>query len=438
MAISATRFEGFSRDFNIPIKDFNSIREVGVFNTPETGFKDFLESAQDMAEQVRSNFIEGLGVGKGLLNDVKDLGKGATSAVSEAMRMAKGVFDNVANLASASSDMINGIIDNIFEGFPKDIMNALKSVGALCRNEAVATGISLGLNVGHNVNCSGLGIGSNNCPPSSTRGLSGAIGGPFMDGVSGVLGAIGKGLSAIKNGIQALSSLLSVGYSANLCNVFSSVVDKLGVKDLSVIGIAAAGMLSKEGLKGSISAAVDIAKNNVGNVAALAPSAIRNTAQNLTIGPALNSDNIKHVSNSVTSSFDSLDNFWNTSEKGYVSTAKTGDYNEAMGKIVDYQRTTTTFDTSDINKVNESSSSAYSSAYSAQPPVVAPPPAAPVTITQGKITEYGEPYKDPYASTREVSARQKEIDRRDAERGYSAKQPIFFGTDEEFFAQAYK
>lgn len=358
MAISATRFEGFSRDFNIPIKDFNTIRDVGIFNTPDGGLKGLLESAEDLASQARSNLIDGLQLDKvsSLIEDAKGVGKELTESVSDVARMAKGAFDNIVDLGNASQSMINGIVDDVFGGFPKEVTNVIKSVGSVCRNNALGSGIGLGSSFALKPNCTSLAVGNASCPPGATQGLLGTIG-------SDIASAIGRGLSALKKAVQALGSLLSLGYSANLCNVLTSVLNLTGIGDKGVIGVAVAAVLNKEGLKGNIGAALDVAKSSVGNIAALAPLAIANTAQNMVIGAALNLDNIKHVSTSVTSAFESIDPSWNTNLLGEISTAKTGIVNATMAKLTDFQRLTSTFDIGSINAVNNSDTNAFSTAY---------------------------------------------------------------------------
>lgn len=326
MAIKASRMESFSRDFNAPVLDFKTARDVkDVFNIADSA-KDTaltaLADAKSIASQIQSNAMDLLGESKEFLSDLT--------------REAKGQFDKIVDLANVSEKAMKGLIDDVFSGFPKSVIDAVKSVGTLCRNNAIGAGMGAGRKFMSNPSCGNFSAGAANCPPSSTKGLLGSIG-------SDVNRALKRGLDAIGKAVTAVASLLGMGYSANLCNVLTSVMGSTGIGDVGILGVAAASVLNQSGLKGSVNAVLDIAKSSIGNLAALAPSAIKNTAKNLALGTVLNSKNIKQASDGILTSFGLVDKNWAGDIAGKVNVGGLG-LNPDFKKVTDFTRKTSTFD----------------------------------------------------------------------------------------------
>lgn len=335
MALKAVRVESFNRDFGAPVQDFLSSRSVSdVFNVEE--FKLGLSNPDlvagvDKLKEFRSNAIETLSSSKDFLEDIT--------------RNAKEQFNKIVDLGSLAQDKINDIINDVFSGFPKSIIDSVKSVGATCRNNALSAGLSAGNSFAGNPNCGSLGVGNANCPPGATQGLLGSIG-------SDVARALKRGMDAVKKAVQAVATLLGMGYNANLCNVLSSVMAATGIEDKSILSIAAASVLNKEGLRGSVNAAVDLAKGGLVGLGKLAPAGIKLTATNMTMGVGtLVASNKKAVSSAVRDSFDLIDTNWNKTTSGTTTHAGMK-YNSTMNTLVENDRRTATFDTSSLTALS--------------------------------------------------------------------------------------
>lgn len=333
MAIAAKRMETFSRDFTTGIADLTEIRDVSALFNIEDFKLDLSNTALtdgvDKLKEFRSNALDTLSTSKDFLEDVT--------------RNAKEQFNKLVDLASLAPAKINEIIDDVFSGFPKGIINAVKSVGTTCRNNALSAGLSAGSSFAGNPNCGSLGVGNANCPPGATQGLLGSIG-------SDVARALKRGMDAVKKAVQAVATLLGMGYNANLCNVLSSVMEATGIQDKSILSIAAASVLNKEGLRGSVNAAIDLAKSNLGGLGKLAPQGIKLMATNMTMGTALTATTKKSAAAAVRASFDEVDPNWKTTETGTTTHAGMK-YNSTMNSLVDIDRKTGTFDTTSISEL---------------------------------------------------------------------------------------
>lgn len=330
MALTAQKIQGFSKDFNAPVRDFISSREVGVFGTPSLSLDDLLDTSDDLINKTRNNVIESLSGVKDFMDDIT--------------RQAKDQFDKIIDLAQLTESKISEIIDDVFSGFPQSIINAVKSVGSVCRNNAIGNGMSSGGNLINNPNCAGFGIGNANCPPGATQGLLGNIGTEISRGLK-------RGLDAIRKGVQVIASLLGMGYNANLCNVLTSVLDATGIGDKSIISVAVASVLGKEGLRGNVNALVDVAKSNVGNLAKMVPGLVKTTAGNMKLGNTVNLTNIKHAGASILGSFSAVDKNWNVGKTGLISTAGVA-MNTGLKMLTDNQRKTSTFSSASLNSAS--------------------------------------------------------------------------------------
>lgn len=352
MSIQAKRFEGFSRDFNSPIADFGSLREVGLFNTSESIFKFDVDENNPLLKLKGS-----AKAAKELLNDGKAFADTVKEKLNDLTRFAKDQFNSIVDFASASQDLIKSYIDDIFTGFPQQMKDLIMSVGNICRDEALSDGAATGSYV-NNPNCGSIGGGKTRCPPGRTQGLLGTIG-------TDISRALSRGLNAIKKAASALASLLSLGYNANLCNVFTSVLGSVGIDDKSIITTASALVLNKQGIKGNIRSALDIAKNDIGSISGIAPSAIPTTVKYMAKENNINKSNVAHVTQSVELAFDELDPTWRRDDNDELSLAKLGTQNEEMEKLMSFRRETNTFNLLDLDEVSEDPDVTFAAMYSA-------------------------------------------------------------------------
>ena len=348
----AKRFEGFSRDFNTPIADFKSLREVGIFNTAESIFKFDIDIENPLLKLKGS-----AKAAKDLLNEGKEYADALKSKVDEITRFAKDQFNSIVNFGAASIEMIKSYVDDIFSGFPQELKDLIMSVGSVCRDEALSNGAALG-NYAINPNCGKIGGGKTKWPPIPPKGLLGTIG-------SDISKALSRGLSAIKKAASALASLLSLGYNSNLCNVFSSVLSSVGMGDKSVINVAAALVLNKQGVKGNLRAALDIAKNDIGTINNTAPKAIPSTVKYMAKENNISQTNVAQITQSVELSFDELDPTWRRDENNNLSLAKLGDKNTEMEKLMTFRRLSSNFDSEDLDALNEDEDTLFAATYSA-------------------------------------------------------------------------
>lgn len=360
----AKRFEGFSRDFNVPSVDFNSLREVGIFNNPES-IVDFQLDEDNPLMKLKDSAK----AAKDLFNEGKEIYDGLQAKFDEITRFAKDTFNSIVDFASASVDMVKAYVADIFSGFPSEIKDLIMSVGNFCRNEALSDGAGVG-NYRNNPNCGSVGGGQAKCPPGATQGLLGSIG-------TDIGRALSRGLNAIKKMVSGLASLLSLGYNSNLCNVLTSVLDKTGITDKSIIGVAAGVVLNKQGLKGNLRAAFDMAKSNIGNVGAMVPMAIPSTVMYMAKENNINATNVAHAASSIELSFDELDSGWRRDSDNNLSIAKLGNQNTEMEKAMEYRRNSATFDSNDLDAVSDDENVQFAAIYSAgttNPTAPAEPP----------------------------------------------------------------
>ena len=344
MSIAASRIESFGRDYNLPVADFKSLRDVGVFNEAKANIDDALVSAKNIANQVRDTVI-----------DIKEQ---ANEFMGEATRIAKEGFESIMDLANASENYVKGIIDDVFDGFPKEVIDMVKSVGSSCRNNALGSALTSGLKgpILKNPGCSQFGVGATKCPPSATKGFLGSMAGQVNSWIA-------RGIGAIRKGIQAVASLLSMGFGVNLCNVISSVLEATGIENKGVIGVAVASVMSKEGAKGNLGAIVDAAKSNIKGLTKMVPNVLSNTAKNFSSSITVNSSNAGHIGNTVTGTFADLNSNWNKAVDGVTSIAGLGGKNEGLTKALGYVSKSSSINLTNLNSVNVSEELATVASY---------------------------------------------------------------------------
>lgn len=349
MSIAAQRFDPFAKEFNIPTADFGSLRDIGgLLNRPLEAAKGVLADIKAIFDQFKNRVISATAPVVGFIEDL----------LSSIGRMAKSGFDTVLNLASLTESAIGDLIESVFSGFPREIINAVKAVGRTCRDNSLGAGIGAGLGVKvPTLNCNNIKGGTAECDLIPTAGIFNALG-------QDVAGGISRGVNAIRKGVQALVSLLTMGYSANLCNVFAAAVVGLGIDHKGVMGIAAAAALNHDGKRGSINALLDIPKNDVSQVARLSPSVIRNSVENISDNIGVYQSNAREIGEKVTASLEALDSNWNLTDSGEILTSKVGKYNKTMDTMLTAMQTAKPIDTSSLTSLSSGVKDMFSSAYS--------------------------------------------------------------------------
>lgn len=333
MSIRANRIEGFTEEFNVPIADFNAQRDDSPVN----------ESPPTLGELLDENIKKLKEKGESLKEKIET----AQEKVDDFVRKVTDKFTEITDFIGAGINKLKGMIDDLFSAFPKELTDLFKGFGTFCQGKAMQGNSPRGKKSAQN--CAGFSAGNTACPPEKVKGF-----GTLGDLIGG---ALGKLIGAVDKLIGALASLLSAGFSANLCNVISSVMGKLGISNDSILGAALGSALTKEGLRGSITGIVDTAKYGFKGMKRYAPKAIKLTTKNLMVPAAigLGAATVKHQSHTTKESLDAVDPNWAQNEKGETSLAGVGTGNETMCRYSEYRNRSTDFDKNSLNGLQAAS-----------------------------------------------------------------------------------
>lgn len=297
MTIPAVRFENLTSDFNIASKSFSSIKDAAILNAPEVAnIKDAISSAKDLISQLKELENEAV-------DETRDLIKNATRQVED-------IYNTFVDITKLPGDFIN---EKLQEFFPEDlgqITNAIKNMTTVCRNNAL--GNSLGFGKLKPSDC-GNGLSIGNCPPSSAKNV---LGKALTNGVNSIAGMA-------QNLLGKVMALANIGFNANLCGVFSAVMDT--VSDLPVIGTAAALLGNQQGSKGNLNAVFDIAKTVAAkdiNIAAIIPSTVSNIVAGVKSMDGVKQEEKQSIWASLQGSLETFDKNWLSSSDGISSIEK--------------------------------------------------------------------------------------------------------------------
>lgn len=349
MSIATSRFEGMHRDFNVASESFTKIKDAtdSVINSA-TDFLDVnLDPLMDLVDQL-----------KDMKQDAVDEAMGA---IEKATRFTDDMFGTFTDLASLPGDLVNGMLKDLIPDVNSSLLKGLTDIFKICKSNA-GRGVGMKGKKFKPPSCSGLTMGTKNCSNTNTAGVLNGI----LGGIGGVIGGVAdlfnKAVGVFDNLLKKIVSLASIGFSANLCGVFSALID--GVKDKSIITLAAGVLLNAEGKAGNIQAAFDIGKNLSGiNVPSMFPSTISNIAENLKNPIGMVKNSIGQFSQAVTGTLESIDSKFLGSNL-VPSIASLGAKNGAIGKALTWAGNDVRTTVDNLTQLVPSRPAMISSAYS--------------------------------------------------------------------------
>lgn len=316
--IAMQRFNTFATSQNLGFGDLSTIKNSEVYNTVTNKLKEVSSDLEKTAKSAIQGYLpEGV--------DIDDV----NALVKEGIRNTKDTFTALKNMSNFSVSDIENEIASLLPG-DRDIQNSFRTLAAVCRDNALSK------TPGFKPFEDKIGCGT----PGKGKCQSGQVSGFFSKLTNGAIETV---KSSIQQMLRALISLGNLGYSGNLCKIFTALTDKLSP---NVIQRGAASLLATFGGSGNLPAVFDIASSLAPNInpSLEIPSLVGRISENFAIPTNISVTGYKDLYDGFLTALDSIGPGWSVGTATMSSIASMGSSNGGLMSVAsEYIKGSTTF-----------------------------------------------------------------------------------------------
>lgn len=336
MSIPAKRFQFLDQETDVAIADFFSTKDAAILSSPNLEVPEIGADMQDFFSQLTQPAVTT-----------------ATSTGNDLVRQAKGALGSFQSLGTLSTKDIQGKIGELLPG-NSTAQNAFKQLSSSCQSNSQKR-MSPMKPYNSKINCgngSRIGKNSGGCTPGSFNDLLNKLTG----------NAYGGTISDLNRTLQNLLNLAGMGYSMNMCGVFSALSP--GV-DLNVLGRAGGLLLGELGSTKNTLGVFDLAGATTGlAVLKEVPNGISNFLNNFTNPKEVKESGFGSLGDRLTGSMELFDPNWATSSfDGSLSTGFSDTYSGDLDKLLSSKAMDRTISADSLNDIPNDDMAFMSMAY---------------------------------------------------------------------------